>query len=244
VSVRARRDRPTEVSGPRLHAHCSLRCTSPWLDGSSSQHGAPGSRSRRLAGRTDAYGRPRRSARPAGPDRVDRRRVYLRRGRGRRGRRGRRGWCWRNGALAAAGRLDRPGRRTGQEQQRVEVSLLLGSLANPEVHVGDVELGNAAGPDGADRISLLHGLSPPHVVRAEVHQGRGVAVRRLDRDGLAATRDAAGERDGPGGGRHDGSPGIGPDVDPSVLSRRVRVRLIERERAQHGARHRPGPAER
>ena len=171
-------------------------------------------------------------------------RFALRGRRGRYRRRGRRSG-WRGGTAAdVARRLGGARARRRKEEKRVEVSLFLGGRADPEVDVGNVELGDAARPDGPDGISFPHGVPAPNSERAEVYKRHRVPLRRLDGHGLATARDAAGEGDAPRGRRDDRSTGVSPDVDSPVLAPGVRVRRVERESHQHRARHRPGPAER
>jgi hypothetical protein len=164
--------------------------------------------------------------------------------RGRWCRSGRRSGLGRHGFPTVGRWLDRARSRRGQEEKRVEVSLLVGGSPNPEIDVGHVQLGDAARADGSHRFALAHGGSAPHAERAEVHERDGVAVRGLDRHDLAAARDAARERDRSRGGRDDRSPRRGADVDPAVLARRVRVAGIEGKPDQHRPCHRPGPGER
>jgi len=226
---------------PRLYARCAPHSPSAGPD--TTAETPPERPPRRMARRPGRSLHPRvgRSARTARRDRVDGGGRGLRRGHGRSGCRHRPGWRRGSRAADVARRLDRAGRRSGKEEQRVEVPVFLGGLSDPEVHVGYVELRSAARPDRSDRIAFLHGISTPHAERPEVQQRRGIAVRRLDRDGLAPIRDAAGEGDRPGGGRDDRSSAVGSDVYSSVLACRVRVRRIEGEPHQHRARHGPVP---
>jgi len=149
-----------------------------------------------------------------------------------------------NPAAGVGGRFRGTGRRRGQEAQRVEVPLLVGGFPDPEVDVGDVQLGYAARPDGSDGVSLSDGRTAPHSEGAQVHERHRVAIRRLDRHGLSSARDGARERHRARCGSDDRSPGGRADVDPAVLAGRVRMRGIEREGGQHRPCHRPGPAER
>jgi hypothetical protein len=145
---------------------------------------------------------------------------------------------------AVAWRIDRRGSRGRQEEQRVEVTLLVARLPDPEVHVRHLELGHAARADGSDDVALSNDGPAPNAERTKVHERDGVAVRGLDRHGLACVWHGAGERDRSVCRRDDRGSLRGADVDSPVLAARVRVRRIERERDQHRPCHRPGPAER
>ena len=115
--------------------------------------------------------------------------------RGRRHHRSRRG-CRRGCGSAARARLRRRrvgrGRaargRGGQQAERVDVAVRIGCDADPEVDVRAVDLGRPARADRPDRISLDEGRAFGDGDRAEVCQRDGIAVRRLDRDRLAARR--------------------------------------------------------
>ena len=76
--------------------------------------------------------------------------------------------------------------------------------------------------------------------RAELEQRHGVAVRGLNRQRAAASRDRAGERDGAGDGRADFGADGSSDVDSAMLAGRVLV-IRERERPQNRSIGRPGP---
>ena len=132
----------------------------------------------------------------------------------------------------------------GQEQLRVDIALRVWGLPDAEVDVRHRQLRNAARVDGADRIALPDRRPAPDRERAEVHERHRVPIRRLDRHRLARGRHGSGERNRAGRRREDGRPHRRADVDPAVLSRRVRVRTVERERRQDGPRHRPAPAQR
>src|SRR6185437_15932156 len=66
-------------------------------------------------------------------------------------------------------------------------------------------------------------------------------VRRLDRNGLPARRHRSRERDdSPGRSEHLRTAG-GAEIDAAVLTARVGMRMIERERPQNRSVDRPGP---
>jgi hypothetical protein len=67
--------------------------------------------------------------------------------------------------------------------------------------------------------------------RAEVHERRGVARRRLDRHGLATTRHGPRERDNTFGGRAHVGGARRAEIDAAVLAGGVRVIVVERERS-------------
>ena len=211
--------------------------------GRRSRRGARCSRSGRRAGRGrrrrcgSRRGRVRRRGRRrSGTGCWSRRSCGRRHGRGgrsggRRGRRSRRGR-----------RRGRPGSR-GQEAERVEVAILVRRHAHAEMDVRHVHLRVAGRPDRADPVALRHGGAPGDRQRAEVGERHRVAVPSDDRHAEAARRDAAGERDGSGGGGDHRRAGLACDVDSPVLPARVRVGA-DRERAHHGAGDGPAPGER
>jgi hypothetical protein len=128
-----------------------------------------------------------------------------------------------------------------QQRQRVEIAVVVGGRADPEMDVRHVELRRAARADGADRRPLVDLRALRDRDRAEVRQRHGQRVARQDRHCPAARRDRAGERHGPGDRRRDVGSGRGADVDAAVLPARVRMRRIEGERREHGALDRPRP---
>jgi hypothetical protein len=94
--------------------------------------------------------------------------------------------------------------------------------------------------DDADDRPLLDDAAAEHARRAELEQGHGIAVGRLDRDRAAAAGDGADERNRPCGRGEDRAAELSADVDAAVLSARVGVRA-DRERSQHRACGRPDP---
>jgi hypothetical protein len=159
---------------------------------------------------------------------------------GRRRRNGRRrrlcdAWHGRGGGLA---RRLRPRRRRlddrprGQHAQRVDVSLVLAGHAQAEVHVGLGQVDRAARPDRADGGALRDVRAARDADRAEMDERRRIAERRLDRDRLPTRRHRPGEADHPVRRREDLRAGRRAEFDAAVLAGGVRVRAVERERAQ------------
>jgi hypothetical protein len=199
---------------------------------------------RRLGGRRSrrrGHGRRRRRRR--------RRRVEARRRS--RGRLGRRGCRQRLGCRCRCRRRQRRSRRNRrgrrrrgrrrQEAERIEVALVAGVHADAQVDVGNVELGRPARPDRPDRRTLCEHGALRNAERAEMRERHGERVGREDRDALAARGHRPGERHLSGSRRDDGRSRRSPDVDAAVLTTRVRVRRIERERREHRSGHRPRP---
>jgi hypothetical protein len=146
-------------------------------------------------------------------------------------------------------RLGRCGRRhgrheRGQERERIEVAVVVGRGAHAEVDVRHRQLRRAARADRADQVALRHRRALRDRRRSEMCEGHGERVWSQDRDGRAARRHAAGERDDAGGGRDDGGAGRGADVDATVLPAHVGVRGVECKRREDGPRHGPGPRRR
>jgi hypothetical protein len=127
-----------------------------------------------------------------------------------------------------------------QEEERVEVPLRIGGLADAEVHVRDGLLGLPARTHRAHRVTLGNGRPAPDGQGAEMQQCDGVAVRRPDRDCPPACRHGSGERDDAAGRRDDRRTSSRADVDPAVETARVRIGA-EAERMQNRPLHRPGP---
>jgi hypothetical protein len=161
---------------------------------------------------------------------------------GRRGNGGRRGRG--RGRISSRSRgLHRARVGGGQEQLRVDVALWVPGLTDAEVDIRHRQLRNATRVDRANRFAFPDDRPAPDREGAEVHERHGIPVRRLDRHRLAGSRHGSSERDGPRGRRDDGRPHRRTDVEPAVLSRRVRVRAVERERRQDGPGHRPAPGQ-
>jgi hypothetical protein len=83
----------------------------------------------------------------------------------------------------------------GQERQRIEVTLRIIGMAHPEVDERHGQLGLAARADRAYDLALRDGVAAADGVRPEVHERDRVAVRRRDRQRLAAAGHRAGEGD-------------------------------------------------
>jgi len=254
---RARNDRsrPEGSLGDRRTAPPSSRRR----PGRRGGHGGGGTHVRALRSprRPAGYGRTPRGHGHVASDSRDRARRRDHRSRRRSGRRCRR-WRRNGGRRGVADRIRnrgglrhglRPGRGQGrrallgQEGERIEVALRIDRAAHAEVDVGHRLLRLAARADRADDLAFRHGVAAPDRVRAEVHERDRVAVRRRDRQRLAADRHRPGEGDRAGDRRLHPGTARRPDVDPAVLSRGVRVLAVEREERQHRAVHGPAPSQ-
>jgi hypothetical protein len=127
-------------------------------------------------------------------------------------------------------RLNLAGR---QKRQRIDVALPVGGLAQPEGDIGLADLGDAARTDGRDDVSFVDAIPSGGQERAEMEERDGVSVGRLDRHGPPARRDGAREADDARCGRAHVRPGRRAEIDAAMLTRCVRMRAVERERAQH-----------
>ena len=166
-------------------------------------------------------------------------------GRGGRGRRGRPYRVGRPRGLCGNRCRDRSrGRARRKEGQRVEVTLVVAREADAEVDEGLGDVDGPVRPHRADGRALRNRLAALHGGRSEVQERRGMTVARLDRHGLAAVRDDSGERHDARDGSHDRCPRPSAEVDATVLSGRVRVCPVERERPQHRAVDGPAPGPR
>ena len=139
--------------------------------------------------------------------------------------------------LGRRGRIRRHRRRfeaRRQKQQWVDVALRVRGHAQPEV---DERFGAGSSDHRAlrDRRPTLDGD------RAEVEQRGGISERRLDRDRPAPAGNRPRERHRPVGRRSHGCPLGDADVDPPVLTARVRMRRIEGEGTQDRPVGRPRP---
>ncbi len=121
----------------------------------------------------------------------------------------------------------------GQEGERIDVALRIVRAAHAEIDVGHGQLGLAAGADRADHLALRDGVAASDRVGPEVHERDRVAVRRRDRQRLAADRHGSGEGDRAGDRRLHPGTARRADVDSAVLSGGVRVLPVEREERQH-----------
>jgi hypothetical protein len=85
-----------------------------------------------------------------------------------------------------------------------------------------------AGSDRPHGLALRNARRVGHARLAELQERYGVAVERSDGDRPAASRKAADERHRAGGRCPDDGSDVPADVDPAVLTARVRV-VAERE---------------
>ena len=139
--------------------------------------------------------------------------------------------------LGRRGRIRRHRRRfetRRQKQQWVDVALRVRGHAQPEVN-------ERFGAGGSDHRALRDRRPTPDGNRAEVEQRGGISERRLDRDRLAPAGNRPRERHRPVGRRSHGCPLGDADVDPPVLTARVRMRRIEGEGTQDRPVGRPRP---
>ena len=136
------------------------------------------------------------------------------------------------------------GEQHGQQRRRVDVALLLVRAADAEVHVRIGREGIGARPHPRDRRALGDHGATGHERLAELEQGDGEPVGRLDRDRATTLRDGADEgheaRHGCEHTRTDGR----SDVDASVLSCHGLGRDRERVRTQDRPLDGPRPGER
>jgi hypothetical protein len=266
--IRARRHRERPGNGNRGAARCLLRCRRSFV-GRLRREKPLGPCGRRAQGSTGLWGgrrrrgrlsngmhrplhvqdgrlspRPRRCASPWPRRRVsrfrNRRGVGRRRDhdryRRRRRRRLRPRHRFRRRRLVRRRRL---GERR-QEEERVEVPLRVGGVADAEVHVRHGLLGQSARTHRTNRVTLGDGRPAPNGHGAEMEQRDRVAVRRLDGDGPPAGRHGSGERDDAASRCDNRGTSSRPDVDPTVETARVRIGA-EAERVQNRPLHWPGP---
>ena len=157
---------------------------------------------------------------------------------------------WRNrrrrGTGRRRGRLHWGRRNLGdlKEDQGIEVSLRILDAPNAEVDVRHGQLGDAARADAADLLPFGHRCAARHRERAEMDERHREALLGQQRKRLAAGRD--GSREGHRGinRRQDGRARRRADRDATVLSRSLRVQLVEIEGLEDGALHGPGPGAR
>jgi hypothetical protein len=156
-----------------------------------------------------------------------------------------RGGRRRNGLLDGRGRSRRHGlgcRRPGrQERQRVDVALVVGSRTHAEVHERLRRRHDTTRTDRADDRALAYLRSARHADRPEMNERHRVAERRLDRDGASSGRHHPGEGDHTGGGREHISSRRASEVDTAMLTRGVRMGMVEREPTQDRPVDRPRP---
>jgi len=161
-------------------------------------------------------------------------------GRGRR--RGRAQWS-RSSWLMVANRRWRQRRRSERRQESLRVAIPLGIRGQPdaELDVRDGVLGDAARPDRRDGLSLGDEGAGRDEGPAEVQEGHGVPVARLDRHRQAVGSHPADESDLARDRGEDRVSEPTLDVDSAVLSRCERVVLREEESTEHRSADRPRP---
>jgi hypothetical protein len=103
------------------------------------------------------------------------------------------------------------------------------------------EVGVARGERTADDVSLRDLRVPRDGERAEMRERDREALAGRDRDARAGGRHRAGERHHTCGRGEHRRAGFGPDHDPAMLPRRIRVRRVERERLEDSTVRGPGP---
>lgn len=129
-----------------------------------------------------------------------------------------------------------------QQVERIQVAVRVCSETNPQMDIRTCQLRRPARADGSDGVLLGDRHTLRDEDRAEMRERDGVAVRRLDRDRLAARRNSAGEADRARCGRDNRLPRcVGSDVHAAMLPGRVGMRFVEGERLQHRPSHRPTP---
>jgi len=119
----------------------------------------------------------------------------------------------------------------------------VGGQADPEVQVRLVPLAVAARADRAHDLSFLDRSPGSYSDRAEVHEGDRVAVGCANRQAEPFVGHLPDKRDDAGGGSPHVGTGRSGNVDPPVLTARVRVVLGD-ERPEHRAVDRPRPSRR
>lgn len=128
--------------------------------------------------------------------------------------------------------LRRRRRARRQHAQRVEVALLVGGSAYAEVDERLRRLHDAGRADGADDLPFGNRGAARNLDRAQVDERRGHSQARADRDALAAGRDGSREGDDTVDRRAHGRSRGRAEIDAAVLPCGVRMRPVERERAQ------------
>jgi hypothetical protein len=135
----------------------------------------------------------------------------------------------------------RRGRGTRRQQrERVDVALRVVGASDPEVYVGDVDLGVAGRSDRSNRLLLGDAVAGIDREGPEVEERDGEAVARPDRHDPAVGRKPARERHLPGGGRPYRRARRAADVDAGVAMFTVFL-PAELEAAQNRAVRRPAP---
>jgi len=104
-------------------------------------------------------------------------------------------------------------------------------------------LGVARGTRLGHRLALVDVGTAPYEKRSEMRERGFVAARGDDGDRGAVRRNLTGEGHLAGRGRADDGSSVDRDIDPAVLSGRVRV-VAHGEAPEHRALGRPAPPER
>jgi hypothetical protein len=128
----------------------------------------------------------------------------------------------------------------GQERERVEIPLLLRGAPNAQVNVRLARDRVGALADRADTFPLGDLISTLHGGRSELEQRHRIPVAGADRQRPSARGNGPDERHGPRGGCAHRLAECAGDVDPAVLSSRVRVRA-EDEGSEQRSVERPTP---
>jgi hypothetical protein len=155
----------------------------------------------------------------------------------------------RRGGRRSAGHRSRRGRGRGRRCRRsrrkqregIDVAVLVLGRPDAEMDVRNVELRRSTLTDPADRRRLVDVRARTNGKRAEMGQRDGIAVLRPDAQRQPVAGRRAGERDGPRRGSENRRVGDAGDIDAAVLSARIRVRMVEGERAENRPVGRPGP---
>jgi hypothetical protein len=145
-----------------------------------------------------------------------------------------------NGRRSRSRHGGRSVRARGQQLERIDVTVVLVRVPDAEVEIGPVVLEVAARADRPHLFTFGHTRSRRDGQRAEVKQGDGVAVGRLERERPAVTGKRPGEAHRSCRrcqSRLARRPG---DVDAAMLPGLVLARGDD-EGLQHRARRRPGP---
>jgi hypothetical protein len=131
-----------------------------------------------------------------------------------------------------------PGR---QERQRVDIALVVSGRTHAEVHEWLRRSHDSARTNRADHRALAYLRSSRHADRAEMYERHRVAERCLDRDGPPSGRNRPGKRDDTACRCEHIRSRRCSEVDTAMLTRRVRVGMVERERPQDRPVDRPRP---
>jgi hypothetical protein len=236
--ARAGRTRTTGGELPRLGGRGT---------GRSGRRTGPGTRATASSGARRMRAGPRRR-RPMLDHRGRRNRSGHRSGSGARGEHGggrrfgraRRGHGLRRRACSRHGR--RRSRTRRQKLEWVDVAVGLSGTPHAEVHVRLFVLELAASTDRSDGLTLGDVGAGRHGDRAEVEESDGVAVRRLDRERAAVSRQRSREPHGAGRRRQGRFARRAGDVDAAMLARFV-LAWRHDERLQHRPRRGPTPGE-